>query len=133
MTTPGIVIPNLPAFRAALKASETGTTKELILALKTAGEPVVKRAGELSPLGPTGNLKASYKATVRGTKGEVRSGVPYGPGAEWGQRGKWSGFNRYGVRGSRFATRALDEKADEVAEIITTQLNDILTIHGWAT
>jgi hypothetical protein len=131
--TAGIVIPDLPAFRAALKASENGSTSELVAAMKDAGAPIAKRAGELSPHGPTGRLRGSYYPKVSGTKGQILSRVPYGPGAEWGARGKWSGFGRYGVRGSRFATLALEQKADEAAEIITERLNDILTIHGWAT
>ena len=132
MTTPGIVIPNLPEFRRVLQAAENATTSELVKALKVAGEPITARAGSLAPMGPTGRLKAGYRASVRGTTGRIVSAVPYGAGAEWGSRGKWSGFNRYGARGSRFATKALDEVSDEVERILTEGLHDILTIHGWA-
>jgi hypothetical protein len=131
MATPGIVVPNLPAFRAALKAAEGATPRELTTALKAAGAPIIERAARLAP-SVTGALSGSYRATVRGNTGKVTSTVPYGPGAEWGRRGKWKGFERYGVAGSRFATRALDEVSDEVADLITRGLNDILTIHGWA-
>ena len=57
--------------------------------------------------------------------------MPYGAGAEYGQRGKWAGFERYGRRGERFATRALETQADEVQRIITEELQELITMNGW--
>ncbi len=131
MASPGIYIANLAQFRAALRAAEAASIKELTIALKAAGTPLTARSSSLAPR-VSGDLSGGYKVSVRATSGYIVNKVPYAAGAEWGQNGKWSGFRKYGASGSRFAARALDEEAELVEQIITKGLNDILTIHGWA-
>lgn len=128
----GVRIENLRSFQSDLKRAEDASTREMTAALKKAGDPIVQLAGSLSPRGPTGRLRGSYRAQVRGTTGKIESSVPYGGGAEWGARGKFAGFNRYGAPGTRFAGRAVEEKADEVGDIIMEELKEIVTLHGWA-
>jgi hypothetical protein len=103
-----------------------------MLALKAAGEPVIAQASAESPQ-ITGALAGSYRASVRGVTGEITSGVPYGAGAEWGARGKWTGFARYGSPGSRFAGRAVQDKEAEIELILERGLRNLFEIHGWAT
>lgn len=134
-----VTIVNLNEFRSALRRAINETPRELTKALKLAGVPVVRRAGELAPSGSRkddkhpGALKGSYGTSVRGTTGTIVSKVPYGPGAEWGIHGKWKGFINYGPRGKRFAGRAVDELADEIVRLVTLGLNDVLEIYGFAT
>jgi hypothetical protein len=137
MPEPTIVIEGLSEFRAALRAAEEATPRELTAALKAAGLPIVQRAAYFAPK-RTGQLAASYKASATGTRAQIVSKVPYGAGAEWGTHGKWAGFKKYrgapdsGDRG-RFVWRALLELSDEVMDDIANRLEEILTIHGWAT
>lgn len=135
MTFKGIEIENLATFRKALRLAEDATPRELSKAIRTAGAPIVKRAGQLAPH-VTGELARSYTVRASGTTGKLFSKAPYGSGAEWGLHGKWRGFRRYrgvgtGGRG-RFALRAVMEREDETAAIITEELRDILELHGWA-
>lgn len=128
-----IVIENLAAFRADIRRAIGGLPRNLTLALKAAGVPAVEFAGEHAPQGPTGNLRAGYGTQVRGVTGSITSKVPYGAGAEWGRFGKWKGFNQYGAPGERFAGRGVDEKADEILDLVTIGLAEVMQIYGWAT
>ncbi len=131
MASTGVYIANLAQFRAALRAAEAASIKELTVALKAAGKPVAARASSLAPT-LSGALAGGYNVSVRATSGWIVNKVPYAAGADWGQEGKWSGFRKYGARGSRFATRAVDEESILIERIITTGLEEILSIHGWA-
>lgn len=123
-------IDGLREFRAALKLVSAATARELTKALKAAGVPVTQRAADLAPK-RTGALAAGYRVSVRAPNANVVSAVPYALGAEWGSRGKWSGFLRYGGDG-RFAWRAVQDREAEIAEVLTRGLEEILTIQGWA-
>lgn len=127
----GIAIENLSQFRRDLRRAESASPRLLTAGLKRAGAPVVKRAGSHAPK-LTGALARSYKASVRGTTASIVNRMPYSGGAEWGQRGKWVGFTRYGSPGSRFAGRAVEELTDEIAEAVSKELEDTLTLLGWA-
>jgi hypothetical protein len=131
MTTSGIVVENLAAFRSDLRAALGAAPRELSAAIKAAGVPVQSRASSLAPQ-RTGRLAASYRISVRGSTGSVTSSAPYGGGAEWGRRGKWSGFTRYGAPGERFAGKAVADKEDEIARILDEGLREIIEIRGWA-
>jgi hypothetical protein len=57
-------------------------------------------------------------------------------GAEWGRHGKWSGFSRYpgpepGGTG-RFAWRAVQDRAEQLAGVITEEIRPRLELNGWA-
>lgn len=126
----GITIDNLAAFRRDLNAAEKGAGRELTAALKRAGIPVVARTKGLAAK-DTGRLASGYKVSVRGTNAWMTNTAPYAAGAEWGRRGKWSGFMRYGGPG-RFAARAVDQLDDVIAESIYRELDELVTIKGWA-
>lgn len=134
----GIEITNLAAFRSALRRAQDATPRELSKAIRKAGQPIVKRAAEVAPH-RSGALARSYTLRASGTSGRIFSRVPYGVGAEWGLHGKWKGFRRYRAFGTgasrgrgRFAWRAVVEREEEIAQIITEEIREILTIHGWA-
>lgn len=132
MARTGVVIVGLNEFRAAIRAASVSAPAELTKALKVAGNPIVKESSQLSPV-RTGRLAGGYLTQVRGTTGNIVNRVPYAAGAEWGQHGKWSGFQKYGGAGSRFAGRAIDDKAEETLLAIYASMSEIATIYGWAT
>lgn len=142
MTQGGIVIENLAAFRRDLKAAVDASPRELTTALREAGGPVLDRVKQVAAVGRApadehpGLLRGSYRIRVRSTSAFLSSTAPYAGGAEWGLRGKWKGFRKYpgaeaGGRG-RFAWRAVLERQDEIAEIMSERLRDLITLHGWA-
>lgn len=143
MTEPGITVDGLKEFRAALRASGSGLTRELPKALRLAGKPPLAETKALAgrtSVSPrsTGALQKSYKIRTSGTTAFVSSGVPYGAGAEWGVYGKWSGFRRYppgpeSAGRGRFAWKAVVEKRDEIAEVLYRALEDVIQVQGWAT
>lgn len=133
-----IYIENLALFRKALRRAQDATPRELSKAVKRAGAPIIQRARQVAPH-RTGTLAAGYTLRASGTTGRVFSRVPYAVGAEWGMHGKWAGFRRYKAFGTgastgrgRFAWRAVVEGQDETARIITTELREVLQLHGWA-
>lgn len=141
-TAPGIEVVGLREFRAALKSSESGLTRDLTAALKLAGKPPLDRVKALagrttSSARSTGELVKSYSIRASGTSAYLRSSVPYGAGAEWGVYGKWAGFRRKypgpeaGGRG-RFAWRAVLEQRDEIEHVLSRELENLITVNGWA-
>lgn len=127
----GIVIENLAAFRADLKFAAESMPQELTRALKAGGQPILDSL-MMIPARRSGALAGGYGISVRSTTGSIINRVPYAIGAEWGRYGKWSGFMRYGGPG-RFGAKAIDEKADEVMELIYSLLERVVTAHGWMT
>lgn len=132
MATTGVQIVGLREFQAALRTAQARGPTELTKGLKVAGEPIVKEASQLSPV-RTGRLAGGYLTQVRGTTGNIVNRVPYAAGAEWGTHGKWTGFQKYGGRGERFAGKAIDDKAEETLLAIYASMSEIATIYGWAT
>lgn len=127
------MVEGLAEFRRALRAAESGLSgRDLAKAIKAGGEPALREASALAPVGPTGGLSKGYKVRTRGNTGYLTSRVPYAAGADWGLHGKWSGFTKYGPQGERFAGRAVDTKADEIGEAMSEALRDLLTLAGWA-
>lgn len=126
-----VTIQGLTEFRAALRAVNATAARELTKALRAAGAPVLEETRRLAPA-RTGELRAGYKIRVSGPRAFIESAAPHGPGAEWGQSGKWRGFARYGPRGGRFAGKAAETKADEVFDIVTRELSELISIGGWA-
>jgi hypothetical protein len=131
VTVTGVRIHGLTEFRRALRAVDRAAARELTAGLKRAGEPAIRRAAELAPV-RKGDLRGSYRARVAGPRAFLESAVPYGPGAEWGSRGKWRGFERLGPRGERIAGRAVTDEADAIFRIVTDELTELITIGGWA-
>jgi hypothetical protein len=125
----GIVIEGLTAFRASVRAAAGKYPTEIPRALKAAGVPIVAQASALAPR-LSGALAGGYKVSVRGTTASVVSSVPYSGGAEWGTRGKFSGFNRYGSP-PRFAGRAVEMQEPVIALIVEAELRDIIGAYGW--
>lgn len=126
----GIVIENLAEFRRDLKRAVDATPRELTKAIRAMGAPVLSELAVIVAR-RRGRLVKGYRIQVRGTSGSVINREPYALGAEWGMHGKWKGFQKYGGRG-RFAWRAVTDQQEAIARIGLEQLEDIVTIHGWA-
>lgn len=124
-----VQVEGLKEFRAALKAAEKNAPRELSKALKKAGVPVAARASTLAPR-LSGLLAGGYKITTQGPAASLVNRAPYAAGAEWGFRGKWKGFLKYGAPG-RFGWRAIQELADKIAADLYAGLREILTAYGW--
>lgn len=124
----GIRVEGLTELRAACRSALGRAPRELTAGLKRAGAIPIKEAAANVPR-LTGALAAGYKASVRGSTGDIVSNVPYAGGAEWGQRGKWSGFPG---APPRYAGAAIDTKAEEIEEAILDELREVVTILGWA-
>ena len=132
MTTRGTVtIANLAEFRRDLQRATSTSPRLLTMGLKRAGVPVVARSRSVAPR-LTGRLAGGYKTSVRGATAYIVNAQPYAGGAEWGSRGRWSGFARYGPPGQRTAGRAIDELEDVIAETVYREISDLVTILGWA-
>jgi hypothetical protein len=127
----GVYIENIAQFRRDLKAAEDASPRELTAALKGVGTRVILPTTRAGVPMRTGELAAGYKVSVRGTAGAIVNRVPYAAGAEWGTRGKWSGFNRYGGPG-RFAWHAIDSRQEAILEGIAEGLRSVVELHGWA-
>lgn len=135
MRSGAVTIKGLREFQSALRAVDRAAARQLTRGLRRAGEPVLERSRDLAHVGTQrsrGGLASGYKIQVRGATAFIQQAEAYGPGAEWGQDGKWSGFRRYGPRGTRFAGRAVEERSEQVFDIVTHELADLLTINGWA-
>ena len=134
-----VEITGLREFQADLRRSVAGNARETTAVLKAVGAELAKKTGESvaiqihvrRPDDPhPGQLAGSYKAQVRGPVGKIISSAPYGGGAEWGRRGKWKGFFRYGPPG-RFAWKTVDRNAEYIVRAVTEGLRQIITVHGW--
>jgi hypothetical protein len=123
-----VEIVGLAEFRRDLKRAGLGT-KDATAAMKKAGAPVLARAAAYAPKA-SGALAGSGKISAAGTRGRVVFKPVYAPGAEFGAHGRWVGFERWGSP-PRFGYRALAESSEDVFNIVTTELNDILTVLGW--
>lgn len=133
MAAEPVTIENLDAYKADLRAADKALARTVTAGIKKAGVPVVMhtriRAARASR---TGALAKGYKASVRGTTGQI-VGLDYAAGAEYGSRGKWKGFLKYGRPGSRFGGPALEETADDVLRIVYEELEPLAQLNGWAT
>jgi hypothetical protein len=58
------------------------------------------------------------------------SRVPYAGGAEWGERGRWAGFNKYGAT-PRTVWPAIEAQANTVMLIVEYELRNIVEAYGW--
>ncbi len=123
-----VTVQGLSEFRAAVRKAAGAAPREIPLALKRAGVPIVAQAASNAPH-RTGRLAAGYKVAVKGTTASIVSTVPYAGGAEWGQRGKWAGFE-----GSppRYVWPAVEAQEETVQLIIEHELLEIIGIYGWA-
>jgi hypothetical protein len=125
-----ITIDGLPELRQAVHIALGRAPRELTVALKKGGEPLIEEAGRRMIPHPR-RIAADLRALVSGTKGDLVSSIPFAGGAEWGQRGKWAGWvKRYGPP-PRFVWPAVEERADEAMEVIARELAEVLTVLGW--
>ncbi len=125
-----VVVQGLAEFRAAVRRAAGEAPKLLTLGLKRAGVPILAQAAASAPR-RTGALAGSYTTAVKGARADIVSRVPYGGGAEWGTRGKWAGFAKYGGP-PRFVFPAVEAQQDVVASILLHELETVVGIEGWA-
>lgn len=132
---PDFQLEGLTELRAALKEAGPKLTRELSLELRQAAKEVQDEARDKAPV-RSGNLRKGYKAYAKGSKRRVEFGVrnrkPYAAGAEFGQRGKWKGFQKYGPRGNRILFASYDEaKAMQIADDVFDRLARVANARGW--
>lgn len=125
----GVEIDGLKEFRRELRRAEQASPRDLTKAIRAAGKPPLERARALTPV-RSGDLRAGWRVRASGSTGSLANVEPYAGGVVWGKRGKWKGFRKYGGT-PRFAGQAIDDTADEIQEIITRNLEEILTAYGW--
>lgn len=131
-----IIVHGQAEFNAALKQAQRDAFVSAQKGLRDAGKIVLERTRGNAPVGSgrdahPGRLRSSYRVSVRGLYGQIVSSAPYAAGAEWGMRGKWKGFRKYGELG-RFAWKAVNESAASIADTITEALRDVINLGGWA-
>ena len=131
-----VEITGLNEFRADLRRSVVERPIEVTKLLRVVGLELSRRTGTKAPRGSRaddkhpGALSESYRPRISGASGRIVSRAPYGGGAEWGTRGKWKGFLKYGGRG-RFAWKTVEESAEWIVQAVQKGLADIATAHGW--
>lgn len=123
-----VTVTGLNEFRAAVRKAAGAAPREIPLALKRAGVPIIAQAAANAPH-RTGRLAGGYKVAVKGTTASVISSVPYAGGAEWGSRGKWAGFEG---APPRFVWPAVEAQEGNVELILENELREIVGIYGWA-
>jgi hypothetical protein len=123
-------IVGLNQLRADLRRAVGAYPKQLTVALKRAGVPIVRKASNAVPR-RSGRLAASIKPSVRGTTGPIVSPVPYAGGAEWGARGKWAGWVRAHGSPPRFVWPAVEDSVDEMEKALADELDEIFRAYGW--
>jgi len=123
-----IIVQGLTEFRLAVRRAAATNPRLITTGLKKAGAPILAEASSRAPR-RTGRLAGSLKTSVRGSRADIVSSVPYAGGAEWGSRGKWSGFP-----GSppRFVVPAVESRLDAATLILERELRDVISIYGWA-
>jgi len=114
-------------FRAAVRKAAGAAPREIPLALKRAGVPIIAQAAANAPR-RSGALAAGYKVAVRGTTASVVSSVPYAGGSEWGSRGKWAGFPG---APPRYVWPAVESQEAAVEAIVEHELLEIISAYGW--
>lgn len=125
-----IRVKGLKELQVALKGFDAGLPRSLTKALKQAAEGVAQQARSEAPR-RTGRLAAGYKASAAGLKAQVVNRVPYAAGAEYGRFKRWSGFAKYGGFGERFATKAFQDRREEIAQTVEQELLDLARRAGW--
>jgi hypothetical protein len=123
-----VTVKGLNEFRAAVRKAAGAAPREIPLALKRAGVPILTQAAANAPH-RSGRLASGYKVAVRGTTASIVSSVPYAGGAEWGSHGKWSGFEG---APPRIVWPAVEAQEGNVELILENELRDIVGIYGWA-
>jgi len=120
----GIEIVNLAAFRRDI-ARARQNVRDLTKVLKAAGAPPLARAKARAPH-VTGALAASGKVSASRTTGKLIFGTPYAPRAAYART-----FGRWGPP-PRFGAPDLISTQDQMMDILTKGIADILTVYGWA-
>lgn len=96
-----VKLENGEAFSRALAESERELEDELDAAMYEVATDVRDYAARKAPT-RSGTLSAGYNVSGSDGKYHVDNPVPYAEGAEFGTKGKWKGFARYGRRAKRF-------------------------------
>ena len=131
-----VIVRGQEEFMAALHKAQRDAYRQAQQGIRTAGQVVLQATRQNAPVGGgrdphPGKLKSSYRVSVRGLYGRIVSSAPYAGGAEWGRKGKWKGFAKYGAPG-RIALKAVEETAGRIAVTITAALKDVIALGGWA-
>lgn len=121
---PMIEIVNLGEFKAAVAKAISATDGAFHRGIEEAGKLVLGRAQELSP---SRQVAAAGRVEVLGFEGQIIFEKDWAEVAEWSRKPGWMAHGTPG----RYGRRALREKGAEVQEIVTKQVEDIVTFYGW--
>lgn len=121
-------VENLQAVRRALRAVDRGAAKEVQQVTRRAAEIVAVEARIRAPK-LTGALAGSIRAGTSGSRGIVRSRLPYANVIQWGGRvgRKKATF----IRPTHFVTNALEAKQDAVTRELARGFDDVLRRNGF--
>ena len=129
-----VKVENLAQFRRDLRQLDKTVNRELTRSLRGAAEIVAARASALAPR-KTGTLAASYRGGAAGTRGYVRSRVPYAPVIEYGGSvGRGHSSTRPGatyIRAQAPVRRALEARQDEVVDAVGDAIERAARDAGW--
>lgn len=136
---PVVVIEGADALaREFRRIADKDLQKMLRIANKKSADVVVQKALPNVPVGATGRLKASVRATGSQRFGEARAGnaqVAYAAAIHWGRgnlntnfkTGKYAKAQRGGpIKGRPFLTDAADGSVDAVTAIYTVEIGKVL-------
>lgn len=116
-------VENLQQVRGALRGVDKDTLREVQKVTKRAAEIVAVEARVRAPK-MTGALAGSIRATTSGSKGIVRSRLPYANVHEWG--GHVGRDKATFIRGRHYMTGALEAKRDVVVRALEEGFDDVL-------
>ena len=122
-----VTVTGINEFRAAVRKAAGAAPREIPLALKRAGVPILAQAAAIVPH-RSGRLAAGYRVAVKGTTASVVSSVPYAGGAEWGSHGRWLGFPG---APPRYVWPAVEAQEATVEALVEHELLEIITAYGW--
>lgn len=122
-------VEGLNDLRRDLRKLEPAAVKEIRVVLKDAAQIVAAAARADAPR-RTGRLADSIRATTSGSKGVVRSPLPYANVQHWGGTIAPKG-TQIRIKATEFITKNLERHADRVVDAIGDGIERAAQKNGW--
>jgi phage gpG-like protein len=126
-----IAVEGLSDLRRSLKATNKDALREVQKVVKRGAEIIAQDSRTLAPR-RSGKLAASIRAGTSGSKGIVRSKLPYAKVHEWGGTIRPRGAD-IKIKKSEFVGRALERKESAVRRELERGFADVARRNGWDT
>lgn len=117
-------VSGLRDLRKDLRALDKTVSRALTADLKKALTPVAALANQNAPVGDTGRLSHGTKAFASGSRVGLRNTLPYANPIHWGWRSR-------GIAPSKFGTRAIDTRGDQIVDDLGDSIMDHARRHGF--